>query len=92
MPPILEEDSMNESMHEIEDDLDNEGDDDNTAHCFTECDFETNVRTNLTHYVEAVYLQKKRFECTYCDYMFVQKNLQSHIKRNHKQDPKRSKL
>ena len=32
LPPMLEEDSMNESMHEIEDDFDNEADDDNTAH------------------------------------------------------------
>ena len=60
-------------------------------HC-TECDFKTNVRTNLTHHVEAVHLKKKRFECTYCDYRFVQKrNLQNHIKRNHEQEPKRSK-
>ena len=32
LPPMLEEDSMNESMHEIEDDFDNEADDDNTGH------------------------------------------------------------
>jgi len=59
----------------------------------TECDFNTNVRTNLTHHVEAVHLKNKRFECTYCDYRVVQKrNLQNHIKRNHEQEPKRSKV
>ena len=32
LPSMLEEDSMNESMHKIEDDFDTEADDDNTAH------------------------------------------------------------
>lgn len=92
LPPMLEQDTMNESMHEIEDDFDNEANDNNTAHSLYRMRFQNNVKTNLTHHVEAAHLKKKRFECTYCDYRFVQKrNLQSHIKRNHEQDPKRTK-